>query len=119
MQRAILALILAVASAPMTAQQPSAIQPSGRTAGPDSSATGTARAAAPQVEAAETARVELSRSARDSIRELIDRFRRDPEAVSLPSTERIEMGGLTVAAGTHVEGPVAAAGGPLHVFGTV
>jgi hypothetical protein len=113
---AILALILAVPGTPLTAQQPSAIQPGAR-ATTDSGAK--ARADAPAVEAAETTRTELQADARDSLQRLIASFRRDPQAVALPPNDQIEMGGLTIAAGTQVDGPVASAGGPLHVFGTV
>jgi hypothetical protein len=109
-----LALILAAASAPLTAQQATATQPATRSA-TDSSA------ASRQVERAvtDTAPVELSEAAADSVKRLIERFRRDPQAVPLPALSDIAMGGRTIAAGARVAGPVAVAGGPLHVFGTI
>jgi hypothetical protein len=125
MRPAILALILAVPWAPLTAQQPAAIQPPATRGAADSTGTtaqartGASAAAAPTVEAAEPAPVALQPAAMDSIRELIARFRRDPQGVPLPPREQIAMGGRTIAAGTQVQGPVAAAGGPLHVYGTV
>jgi len=117
MRVAILALIVAVLQAPLTAQQPSAIQ-----ARPANKASDSAAAtAAPRTpaEAPETAAVQLQPAAVDSLRRLIAQFRRDPQAVALPADEQIAMGGRSVAAGTQVAGPIAVAGGPLHVYGTV
>ena len=122
MRLAILALILAVPRAPLTAQQPSAIQPGARGNSTDSAAMRTqdgSAAARPAVEAAEPGKVQLAPAAIDSLRELIARFRRDPQTVRLPATDDVAMGGLTIAAGSQVAGPVAAAGGPLHIYGTV
>jgi len=124
MRLAILALILAVPRAPLMAQQPSAIQPAAsRGALTDSAAARTQAQAGvtgrTPVEAAETARVQLGRGAMDSLRELITKFRRDPQAVPLPPNDEVAMGGRTIAAGTQVDGPIAVAGGPLHVYGTV
>src|SRR5687768_10532318 len=111
------ALILAVASAPLTGQQAQAVQAqqpsSARPPVEAAPATGTATAAP----AAQP--VSLSAQAVDSLRELISRFRRDPEAIQIPSDDAVAMGGRTIEAGTTVKGPVAVAGGPLHVFGTV
>jgi len=121
MRPALLALILAVPPAPLRAQQAPAVQsprpPAAATAGTqarrgsDSTATISSLATTP--------RAPLSEEAVDSLRKLIDRFRRDPEAARLPATDEIVMGGRTIAAGTRLDGPVATAGGPLHVFGTV
>jgi hypothetical protein len=63
--------------------------------------------------------VQLSASAVDSLRKIVGRFRRDPEAVAIPPNDQVAMGGRSVAANTSVNGPVAVAGGPLHVFGTI
>jgi hypothetical protein len=63
--------------------------------------------------------VSLSAEAVDSLRDLIRKVRNDPQAVRLPDDDGIVMGGRTVQAGARVDGPVAVAGGPLHVFGTV
>jgi hypothetical protein len=119
MRTAILPLILAVAAAPLTARQAAAIQqrpgaekqPAGESAGRATPGR--------QVEASDSARVPLSKAATDSLKGLVDRFRRDPEAVPLPAPDQVAMGGKTVSAGTAVAGPVAVAGGPLHVYGTV
>ena len=118
MRTAILALIVAVSPAPLTAQQAAAIQP------PPAKAGTTQTPAQPSptpvaAEAPESATVRLSAEATDSIKELIARFRRDPEAVALPANEQIAMGGRSIAAGSQVAGPVAVAGGALHVFGTI
>ncbi|HUQ83353.1 MAG TPA: hypothetical protein VM076_19520 [Gemmatimonadaceae bacterium] len=113
MRAAILALILAVPRAPLTAQQPSAIQPAPAQRTAEST---TARLPAGATTAAV---VELDRAAIDSLHSLIARFRRDPQATPLPPIDQIAMGGRTIAAGTQVAGPVAAAGGPIHVYGTV
>lgn len=114
MRSVTLALILAAAWAPLTAQQPPASQPANRSVA-DSSA------ASRQVERAgtDTAPVRLSEAAADSVKELIEKFRRDPQAAPLPALNDVAMGGRTIAAGTRVAGPVAVAGGPLHVFGTI
>ena len=114
MRSVTLALILAAASAPLTAQQPPASQPANRSVA-DSSA------ASRQVEraVADTAPLKLSAAATDSVEQLIERFRRDPQAVPLPAVNDIAIGGRTIAAGMRVAGPVAVAGGPLHVFGTI
>ena len=124
MRLALLALILAVPQAPLTAQQPAATQPAAaRSASKDSAAAGAqvqgGAAGRTPVEAAEPAQLRLGSAARDSLRELITKFARDPQAVALPPSDQVAMGGRTVAAGTQVDGPVAAAGGPLHVYGTV
>jgi|SoiMethySBSTD1v2_1073268.scaffolds.fasta_scaffold183595_1 hypothetical protein len=123
MRLAILALILAVPRSPQKAQQPASLQTaSQRTSPAESAKTGNSTAASVSpaaVEAPEEPPVQLDKAARDSIHELITRFRRDPQRVPLPSDNQIAMGGKTVAAGTQVNGPVAAAGGPLHVYGTV
>jgi hypothetical protein len=111
-----LALILAAANAPLTAQQPPASQPANRSVADSSAAS---RQVEKPVTASDTAPIKLSAAATDSINELIDQFRKDPQAVSLPAVGEIGMGGRTIAAGTTVTGPVAAAGGPLHVFGTI
>jgi hypothetical protein len=119
MRSGIVALILAVLSGPLTAQQTPATRSAGR---PADSATNQAREPAvpqPTVEAPDTARAVLQPAALDSLRRIIDTFRRDPLAPTLPSNDDIAMGGLTVPAGTQVTGPVASAGGPLHVYGTV
>jgi hypothetical protein len=119
MRTAILPLILAVAAAPLTARQAAAIQqnPKGEKPAADSSTNVVKPAVA--VEAADSAKVNLSKASVDSLNELVNRFRRDPEAVALPSNNQIAMGGRTIPAGTAVAGPVAVAGGPLHVYGTV
>src|SRR5688572_506509 len=122
MRLAILALILAVPQSPQKAQQPAALQPtSQRTAPAESAKTASSPATVSPaaVQAPVEPPVQLDREASDSIRELIAEFRRDPQRVPLPSNDEIAMGGQTIAAGTRVDGPVAAAGGPLHVYGTV
>jgi hypothetical protein len=120
MRTAILPLILAVAAAPLTVRQAAAIQQrTGADKQPAAESAGKAAAPAPAVEAPDSARVPLSKAATDSLKELVERFRRDPEAVSLPATDQVAMGGKTVPAGTEVAGPIAVAGGPLHVYGTV
>jgi hypothetical protein len=119
MRTATLRLILAVAAAPLTARQAAAIQQSPKAE--KASADSPAKAATPAVavEAADSARVQLSKGTVDSLKELVSRFRRDPEAVPLPPNDQIAMGGRTIPAGTAVAGPIAVAGGPLHVYGTV
>src|SRR5262245_15732515 len=119
MRTALLPLILAVAAAPLTARQAAAIQQNPKAAKPaaDSSAKGAAPAVA--VERTDSGQVQLSKAAVDSVIQLVSRFRSDPEAVALPPTNQIAMGGRTIPAGTTVNGPVAVAGGPLHVYGTV
>ena len=120
MRLAILALILAAPGAPLTAQQPSAIQAGARAGSADSAGKqATSAATRPAVEAAEPTPVQLAPAAMDSLRELVARFRRDPQTVPLPATEDVAMGGRTIAAGSQVNGPIAAAGGPLHIYGTV
>ena len=120
MRTATLALVLAVAWRPLTAQQAAAISPSQsapkRPAAQSPASTGAAQAT---VEAPDSGTVQLSAGAIDSLHRLIERFRRDPEAVALPPNDQIAMGGRSIAAGSQVDGPVAAAGGPLHVYGTV
>lgn len=118
MRFAFVGLILAVAAVPLMAQQPGASQPARPV--PRESVTveaAGATAAATQNPASAVARP--SPEAVDSLRELVDDFRRDPEAVPIPATDQVAYGGFTVQAGTQVNGPVAVAGGPLHVFGTV
>jgi len=119
MRTAILPLILAVAAAPLTARQAAAIQqnPKAEKSAADSSAKVAAPAVA--VEATDSGKVQLSKATVDSLTQLVSSFRRDPEAVALPPTAQIAMGGRTIPAGTAVAGPVAVAGGPLHVYGTV
>jgi hypothetical protein len=121
MRLATLLLVLAVPPGPLTGQQAAAVEPQSRTT-IDSAKPAQPSAAAGQptaVEAVDTARPTLSTATLDSLRDLVAEFRRDPQAKGLPATENIAMGGRTIAAGTQVEGPVAAAGGALHVFGTV
>src|SRR5215211_4581588 len=122
MRLAILALILAVPRSPQKAQQPASIQPASQkttTAEPAKTGSTTAGSLPPAVEVAEEPAVQLDKAARDSVHELITRFRRDPQRVPLPADNQIAIGGKTIAAGTQVDGPIAAAGGPLHVYGTV
>jgi hypothetical protein len=109
-----LALILAAASAPLTGQQPPAGQPANRSVADSSAASRKL-----EVAVADTAPIKLSEAAADSIKNLIEKFRRDPQAAPLPAIDDIAMGGRTIAAGARVAGPVAVAGGPLHVFGTI
>jgi hypothetical protein len=109
-----LALILAAASAPLTGQQPPAGQPANRSVADSSAAFRKL-----EVAVADTAPIKLSEAAADSIKNLIEKFRRDPQAAPLPAIDDIAMGGRTIAAGARVAGPVAVAGGPLHVFGTI
>jgi hypothetical protein len=119
---AILALILAVPRSPQKAQQPASIQPASQktaTAEPAKTGSTTAGSLPAAVEVAEEPAVQLDKAARDSVHELITRFRRDPQRVPLPADNQIAIGGKTIAAGTQVDGPIAAAGGPLHVYGTV
>ena len=120
MRTAILPLILAVAAGPLTARQAAAIQqrPSAEKQ-PAAESAGKVVTPAPAVESAELATIQLSKPQTDSLKRLVDRFRRDPEGVALPSADQVAMGGKTVPAGTEVAGPVAVAGGPLHVYGTV
>jgi len=118
MRTATLALILAVAPTPLTAQQAKPSQPPSATSEAAAQPSTRAPAATP-VEAPESAKPRLGTEAIDSLTELVNRFRRDPQAVSLPATEQITMGGRSIAAGTEVTGPVAVAGGPLDIFGTV
>jgi hypothetical protein len=120
------ALIVAVATVPLTVQQAAAIQsgsasvPASADKGGSAQQTSPRAAAAPvAAEAPESATVRLSSEAKDSLTELVGRFRKDPEAVALPPNEQIAMGGRSIAAGVQVAGPVAVAGGPLHVFGTI
>ena len=121
MRTASLALILTVASTPLMGQQAAAVAGSQGTAAKPASAQPTPQTAAPSptVEAPDSGAVRLSSRAADSLRKTIAKFRRDPEAVALPPDEQIAMGGRTIPAGAQVAGPVAAAGGPLHVYGTV
>lgn len=119
MRTAILQLILAVAAAPLTARQAAAIQQRPGADKPAVESAGKAAAPAPTVEAPDSAKIRLSSAAVDSLKELVNHFRRDPEAVPLPAIDQVAMGGKTVPAGTAVAGPVAVAGGPLHVYGTV
>jgi hypothetical protein len=117
MRSAPLALILAVALAPLTARQTGAIQQQ-----PDTSRL---RAATPPVrassvvEAVDSGPLKLSEQATDSLKELIAKFRRDPEGLALPENGKVMMGGGSVAVASEVSGPVAVAGGPLHVYGTI
>jgi len=119
MRPAIIPLILAVAAAPLTARQAAAIQQNPKTAKPAADSSAKVAAPAVAVEATDSAKVQLSKATVDSLTQLVSRYRRDPEAVALPPTDKIAMGGRTIPAGTTVAGPVAAAGGPLHVYGTV
>ena len=121
MRPAFLALILAAASAPLMAQQPAASTPrpveAESSARPGAAAVSTPAAVATQ--GTDTVPVRLSQGALDSLTKLVETFRADPEAIALPATDKVAMGGRSVAAGTQVDGPVAVAGGPLHIFGTV
>src|SRR5690349_1690461 len=119
MRTAILPLILAVAAAPLTARQAAAIQQNPKTEKPTADSSAKAVTPAVAVEAADSGKTRLSNAAVDSLTEIVNRFRRDPEAVALPAKNQIAMGGRTIPAGTVVAGPVAVAGGPLHVYGTV
>ena len=102
MRTAILPLILAVAVAPLTARQAAAIQqnPKAEKSAADSSAKVAAPAVA--VEATDSGKVQLSKATVDSLTQLVSSFRRDPEAVALPPTAQIAMGGRTIPAGTAV-----------------
>jgi len=119
MRTAILPLILAVAAAPLTARQAVAIQQNPKSAKPSADSSAKVSAPSVAVEATDSGRVQLSKATSDSLTQLVSRFRRDPEAVALPPTDQIAMGGRTIPAGTAIAGPVAVAGGPLHVYGTV
>jgi len=117
---AILPLILAVAAGPLTGRQAAAIQQRpGAEKVPAAESAGKAVTPARAIEAQDSGKVHLSKAAVDSLTELVSRFRRDPEAAPLPPTDQIAMGGRSIPAGTEVAGPIAVAGGPLHVFGTV
>jgi hypothetical protein len=119
MRTAILPLILAVAVAPLTARQAAAIQQNPKTAKPAADSAAKVAAPAVAVESTDSGKVQLSKATVDSLTQLVSRYRRDPEAVALPPENQIAMGGRTISAGTTVAGPVAVAGGPLHVYGTV
>ena len=119
MRTAILPLILAVAAAPLTARQAAAIQQNPKTTKPVADSAAKVAAPAVAVESPDSGQVQLSKATVDSLTQLVSRYRRDPEAVALPPENQIAMGGRTIPAGTTVAGPVAAAGGPLHVYGTV
>ena len=119
MRTAILPLILAVAVAPLTARQAAAIQQNPKTTKPVADSAAKVAAPAVAVESPDSGQVQLSKATVDSLTQLVSRYRRDPEAVALPPENQIAMGGRTIPAGTTVVGPVAAAGGPLHVYGTV
>ena len=67
--------------------------------------------------AAAAARV--SDAGQTRLRKRLAAVRRDPNAIPLPPDSQITVGARAVAAGTRVEGPVATAGGPLHVYGQV
>ena len=120
MRTAILPLILAVATGPLTARQAAAIpQRPNAEKPPAAESAGKTATPAPTAQAAVSAKVQLSKIDADSIKQLVDRFRRDPEGVALPSSDQVAMGGKTIPAGTEVTGPVAVAGGPLHIYGTI
>ena len=119
MRTAILPLILAVAVAPLTARQAAAIQQNPKTAKPAADSAAKVAAPAVAVESTDSGKVQLSKATVDSLTQLVSRYRRDPEAVALPPENQIAMGGRTIPAGTTVAGPVAVAGGPLHVYGMV
>ena len=119
MRTAILPLILAVAAAPLTARQAAASQQNPKTAKPAADSAAKVAAPAVAVESTDSGKVQLSKATVDSLTQLVSRYRRDPEAVALPPENQIAMGGRTIPAGTTVAGPVAVAGGPLHVYGTV
>src|SRR6476620_1628512 len=107
MRAAILALILAVASAPLTAQQARAIQVPPAAPAPESvtaRSTPTVSSSATVVEAPAEARSPLTRTAVDSLHALIAQIRRDPEAVPLPSNDSVALGGRTIAANTRAAG---------------
>jgi len=112
MQVGILALILAVAPAALAGRQTQGVPSK-----PSSAAAGAVEAAEPAQTVPKP--VALSAEQIGSLRKTIAKFRDDPETVKLPADADIAMGGLTVPAETQMNGPVAAAGGPLHVFGTV
>ena len=107
-----LALILAVAPAPLSGRQTQGVPAQTGSAASKAVEAPEAGRAAPQPAA-------LSAQQIDSLREVVAKFREDPEAVKLPPETDVVMGGFTVAAGAQVNGPVATAGGPLHVFGTI
>src|SRR5688572_22007930 len=113
MRSATLLLVLAVLPGPLMGQQAAA------TPSPTRNQDSASRPQPSAVEAVDTTRLVLGAATLDSLRELVATFRRDPQAKGLPATDDIAMGGRTIGAGTQVEGPVATAGGPLHVFGTV
>ena len=88
-----LALILAVGPAPLAGRQTQGLPAQ------------TGSAASKALEAPEASRatpqpVALSAQQKDSLREIVAKFREDAEAVKLPPEADIAMGGLTVAAGT-------------------
>jgi hypothetical protein len=117
MRSAPLALILAVTLTPLTARQAGAIQQQPDT--PRLRATSPPVRASNVVEAVDSGPLKLSAAAADSLKELIAKFRRDPEGLALPENAKVMMGGGSIAAGSEVSGPVAVAGGPLHVYGTI
>lgn len=117
MRSAPLALILAVALTPLTARQAGAIQQRPDT--PRLRATPPPVRPSSVVEAVDSGPLKLSAQATDSLKELIAKFRRDPEGLALPENAKVMMGGGSIAAGSEASGPVAVAGGPLHVYGTI
>ena len=119
MRLATLLLILAVVPVPLTAQQPADTRASSARSG-DSAAQAQSAGGQPKtVETVDTAHPALGKAALDSLRDLAETFRTDPQGRGLPPADEITMGGRTILAGTTVQGPVATAGGPLHIYGTV
>jgi len=122
MRAAILALILAVPRVPLMAQQAKAIPapPASPTPASAPAQSATAATSAPRVVEAPGPQAQpLSAAAIDSLRELVNKARRDPDVGALPGNDDVAMGGRTIVANTQAAGPIAVAGGPLHVFGTI
>ena len=117
MRAAILALILAVPRAPLTAQQAKAIQAPPAAPAPESAAEQTKPATAPSstvVETTDSARRALSETTVDSLRALVAQVRRDPDAVPLPSNDSVAMGGRTIAANSRVTDGRSSTSYPSH-----
>jgi hypothetical protein len=56
---------------------------------------------------------------KESIAEIIDRVRHDPEAISMPPTDSFVAGGLSIGATEHRTGTVSTVNGPLDISGTI
>jgi hypothetical protein len=56
---------------------------------------------------------------KESIAQIIDRVRHDPEAIPMPVTDSFVTGGLTIDPADHRTGTVATVNGALDVFGTI